>query len=188
MNQLVKNVIAEQKPNIERRGLAFEFSEDGPEYTVYADQGKISQVISNLIDNSTKYTRAGSIKVRVKGGTDEAGRPAVEISVTDTGVGIEPATLPHLFKKFSRAEDAQKTNIIGTGLGLYVAKQIMDAHQGKIWAESAGKDQGSTFHVQLALTTGVAPVPVIPAPDPAVSETLDPDAAPIPQPDARHLA
>jgi signal transduction histidine kinase len=63
-----------------------------------------------------------------------------------------------LFKKFTRADDASKTNIIGTGLGLFVAKQIIDAHKGKIWAESAGKGQGSTFFVELALSTGVAPV------------------------------
>jgi len=161
-NTLIKNVIGEQKPNIERRGLAISYEEDAPEYTVYADQGKVSQVISNLIDNSVKYTKQGSLKVKVAGVTNSEGKKAVRFTVTDTGVGIDPKTMPHLFQKFSRADDASKTNIIGTGLGLYVAKQIMDAHQGKIWAESAGKDQGSTFLVELALTTGIAPIPVIP--------------------------
>lgn len=185
-NTLVKNVMAEQKPNIERRGLAISYEEDFSEYKVYADMGKISQVISNLIDNSVKYTKQGGIKVKVSGVKGD-GPDRVRISVTDTGVGIEPETMSHLFQKFSRADDASATNIIGTGLGLYVAKQIMDAHQGKIWAESEGKDKGSTFYAELALSTGVAPIPVIPAPEnptaPAVPEPL-----PIPQPEARHIA
>lgn len=157
LNDLVKNVIAEQKPNIEHRGLTMSYEEDEPEYKVYADQGKISQVISNLIDNSVKYTKTGGIKVKVVG-KQEGDKKTVLVTITDTGVGIDPATMPNLFKKFSRAEDASKTNIIGTGLGLFVAKQIIDAHHGKIWAESAGKGQGSTFCVELDQSTGVAPV------------------------------
>ena len=185
-NTLIKNVIGEQKPNIERRGLAISYEEDAPEYTVYADQGKVSQVISNLIDNSVKYTKQGSLKVKVTGVTNSDGKKAVRFTVTDTGVGIDPKTMPHLFQKFSRADDASKTNIIGTGLGLYVAKQIMDAHQGKIWAESEGKDKGSTFFVELALTTGIAPIPVIPPAEiesnPTVIGTPKPvaEAAPAP--------
>jgi signal transduction histidine kinase len=183
-NSLVKNVIGEQKPNIERRGLALTYEEDGPEHIVYADQGKISQVVSNLIDNAAKYTKQGSITIKVNALTNEAGKPAVRMSISDTGVGIDKKTLPHLFRKFSRAEDAQKTNLIGTGLGLYVAKQIIDAHQGRIWAESAGKGQGSTFYVELALTTGIAPVPVIPAPE---TTPATPELLPIPQPETRHI-
>ncbi|MCX6712903.1 MAG: HAMP domain-containing sensor histidine kinase, partial [Candidatus Vogelbacteria bacterium] len=188
-NTLVKNVIGEQKPNIERRGLSFSYDEDAPEYKVYADQGKVSQVISNLIDNSTKYTKEGSIAVKVSGVTDKDGKKGVRVTVKDTGVGVAPETMPHLFEKFSRAEDASKTNIIGTGLGLYVAKQIMDAHQGKIWAESEGKGKGSTFFVELALTTGVAPVPVIPPAEQDNNPTSPaiPAPVPVPQPETRHL-
>lgn len=189
-NSLVKNVIGEQKPNIERRGLAFSYDEDAPEYKVYADQGKISQVISNLIDNSVKYTKQGSIAVKVSGVTNKDGKKCVRVTVKDTGVGVASETMPHLFQKFSRAEDASKTNIIGTGLGLYVAKQIMDAHQGKIWAESEGKGHGSTFFVELALTTGVAPVPVIPPAEQDNNPTspATPESLSVPQPEDRHIA
>jgi len=164
-NTLIENVIGEQKPNVERRGLTITYEEEAPEYKVFADMGKISQVISNLVDNSVKYCKEGSIKVKVVGVTDKgegslsASGRKVRLSITDTGVGIEHQVLPLLFKKFARATDASKTNIIGTGLGLFVAKQIIDAHPGgRIWAESEGKGKGSTFFVELALSTGTAPI------------------------------
>lgn len=163
LNTLVNNVIGEQKPNIEHRGLAISYEEADAEYKVYADMGKISQVISNLVDNAAKYSQKGSIKVKIAG-LDDKGEKKVRLSVTDTGVGIDPLVMPNLFQKFSRASDASKTNIIGTGLGLYVAKQIIDAHPGsRIWAESEGKGKGSTFFVEFPLSTGVAPIIIAPA-------------------------
>ena len=74
---------------------------------------------------------------------------SVRLIVQDTGVGISNETLPRLFEKFVRADDAGKVNYSGTGLGLYVAKQMVEAHKGKIWAESAGVGKGSTFIVEL---------------------------------------
>jgi signal transduction histidine kinase len=73
----------------------------------------------------------------------------VRVTITDTGIGIDPATLTKLFDKFVRADDAGKTNISGTGLGLYVAKQIVDSLGGKIWAESEGRGKGSRFIVEF---------------------------------------
>jgi len=64
-------------------------------------------------------------------------------------VGIKRETIPNLFQKFSRAEDASKNNILGTGLGLYVAKEMLKAHGGKIWVESEGEGKGSAFFVEL---------------------------------------
>ena len=72
--------------------------------------------------------------------------------VKDQGIGIDPAVLPKLFAKFSRAENGNRQNIHGTGLGLYVAKEIVTAHKGKIWAESAGEGKGSTFYVEQILS------------------------------------
>ena len=70
-------------------------------------------------------------------------------SVKDTGIGIASNILPKLFAKFSRADNANKQNIHGTGLGLFVAKEIVLAHNGKIWAESPGEGRGSAFFVEL---------------------------------------
>ena len=71
------------------------------------------------------------------------------VSIKDTGVGISPDVMPKLFSKFVRADNANKQNIFGTGLGLYIASQIALAHHGRIWAESKGEGKGSEFYLEL---------------------------------------
>ncbi len=147
LGKLVQDVIGEQKPTIEKKGLAISYSEEkGKKYPVSADMVKIKQVITNFLDNSVKYTPAGSIKVSIK--KDDAYKK-ITIVISDTGVGISATTLPKLFNKFTRANDANKTNVQGTGLGLYVAKQMIEAHKGRVWAESAGEGKGSSFFIEL---------------------------------------
>lgn len=114
-----------------------------PKCNVYVDQSRLKEVLTNIIDNAIKYTPKGSISVSVK---SEHGY--VTISIVDTGVGIDKEVMPSLFKEFSRA-DLQKVNILGSGLGLYLAKKFTEAQKGKIWAESEGKDKGSQFYVQF---------------------------------------
>jgi len=143
LSKLVQNVGEELAPNVERKGLRLKL-EIEPRILVSADAGKIRQVIENLIDNAVKYTPSGSITVRLKKSDEKA-----RLEVSDTGVGIRADTLPKLFQKFSRAEDASKANIHGTGLGLYVARKLIEAQNGKIWAESEGDGKGSTFVVEL---------------------------------------
>jgi len=145
LGALVTEVTRELRPNIEHKGLTLTLTADEG-ITVHADAGKLRQVIGNLIDNSLKYTPTGSINVTV---TKEGANAFVRVS--DTGVGIHPETLPKLFQKFSRAEDASKANILGTGLGLYVAKQLISAQGGSIEASSPGLGKGSTFTVTLPL-------------------------------------
>jgi signal transduction histidine kinase len=107
------------------------------------DLGKCKEVLGNVIDNSLKYTREGGITLSVETKGDK-----VWAIVSDTGVGIPQETLPHLFQKFSRA-DAQKANLLGTGLGLYLGKVFVEGMGGKIWAESEGKGKGSRFIIEL---------------------------------------
>lgn len=142
--EVAEQVTKELTPNAERKGLKLSFSVEEGEYMVHADQGKITQVISNIIDNAIKYTPSGTIVVSVSDGDGK-----VRVQVTDSGVGIPKETLPKLFDKFVRADDAGKVNFSGTGLGLYVAKQMVEAHKGKIWAESAGKGKGTSLIVEL---------------------------------------
>jgi len=145
VRKLVEETVAELRPNVEQKGLKFTFDADVKhDYRVYADQGKIKQVIGNIVDNAIKYTPSGSIDVKVS-----RTKSTVNITVSDTGVGIEPDVIPKLFSMFGRAKDASKTNVTGTGLGLYVAKQMIEAHRGQIWIESEGKGKGSTFHIEL---------------------------------------
>jgi signal transduction histidine kinase len=103
----------------------------------------VKEVVGNIIDNSLKYTRQGGITVSV----DRIG-VAIRVTISDTGVGIAPEVLPQLFKKFSRA-DAQRVNLLGTGVGLYLAKTFIESMGGRIWAESEGTGKGSRFLIEF---------------------------------------
>lgn len=113
-----------------------------PKLTI--DPNKIKEVVSNLIDNALKYTKKGSVTVSV-----EAGESAARIIVSDTGIGIHPEEKEKLFEKFIRSKETTKLFVSGTGLGLYVGKNFVEAHGGKIWAESDGPGKGSRFIVEL---------------------------------------
>lgn len=148
LKTLIEDVIGELKPTIEHAKAAFSFMADpeGNNYRITADRDKLKQVISNLIDNSLKYTPSGSVKATL---SYDRLRHKFLFRLVDTGIGIAPETLPHLFQKFSRARNANRTNIKGTGLGLFVAREIVEAHHGTIRAESAGEGKGSVFVVEL---------------------------------------
>lgn len=108
------------------------------------DPDFLREVLDNLIDNAIKYTPAGgSIYVNVVGEEDR-----VLINVTDTGIGISAEDLGHVFQKFYRADNSDTREIGGTGLGLYIAKQRVEAMGGRIWAESTF-GSGATFYVSL---------------------------------------
>jgi signal transduction histidine kinase len=150
IKKLAIEVVEEFRPNILHAGLSISSVAGPGDYFVNADQGKIKQVIGNLIDNAIKYTPTGSIKValsRYSLSDGTSGR--VRVTVSDTGVGLDKEVIPQLFAKFTRDKDAFRTNVTGTGLGLYLAKQMVQAHHGKIWAESDGKGKGSRFIIEL---------------------------------------
>jgi signal transduction histidine kinase len=147
LRNLIEDLVAELKPNIDKTGVKFSFTyENSVDYRTTADRDKLKQVFANIIDNSLKYTPKGSIFAHLS--LDKSKHKFI-FTIRDTGVGIAPETLPHLFQKFTRAENASKTNILGTGLGLYVAKEMIEAHHGTIRAESKGEGKGSTFIVEL---------------------------------------
>lgn len=144
---ILKEVVNEQKTNIEAKGLAYYVSLDENEvYPINADSDKFKQVIINTIDNSVKYTATGSLTIRL---TKDPARHIIRLIIADTGVGIAPDVMPKLFQKFSRAKNASASNIHGTGLGLFIGKEIMNAHHGKIWAESEGEGKGSQFYIEV---------------------------------------
>lgn len=115
------------------------------------DGAKIREVVSNVIDNSIKYTEKGDVLVAA----EQRGTKVV-VTVSDTGVGIDPDDLPRLFKKFERGKDAVQVNVSSTGLGLYVGKSFIEAHGGTIRAESAGKGKGAQFILELPVDRGPA--------------------------------
>lgn len=142
--QLINEILTTFKVHADQKGLYLtEVLPTKERIFVNADQGKLKEVIINLIDNSIKYTPKGAVIVSVQ---NHKGK--VIIKVEDNGVGVEEDTKSILFKEFSRA-DVQKVNILGTGLGLYLAKIFIDAHKGRIWVESEGKNKGSQFYIEL---------------------------------------
>ena len=109
--------------------------------------GKIKQVLYNLIDNSIKYTPDGSVNVLMHHVNGK-----IRIEIHDTGVGISKETLPKLFEKFVRSRNAHHVNVSGSGLGLFVVKEMVEAHKGRVWATSDGEGKGSVFHVEFSAT------------------------------------
>ncbi len=129
-----------------KKGLELTFETDNKApYTVNGDMEKLRQVILNLTDNSIKYTKEGSIKVLL---TKDEINKRIRLSITDTGMGMTPEIKATLFKKFARGEGA-KMNTGGSGLGLYLAKEIIEAHKGIVDVTSPGPGQGSTFFIEL---------------------------------------
>ncbi|MFA5841532.1 MAG: ATP-binding protein [Candidatus Paceibacterota bacterium] len=152
LKKVIKDTIEALTPNIKENKLKITFNADDNErYVILADDEKIRQVALNLIDNSVKYTPSGYIKVHL---SKIKGANKVLLTVKDSGVGVTPELKDRLFEKFSRGDEKTKLHVNGTGLGLYVAKEIIKAHRGNIWVESPGEGKGSTFFVELEAVSG----------------------------------
>lgn len=148
LSELLNEVSDEMNPVIEKSGLIFKVNIDKKQsYMIHADRNKIKQVILNLVDNALKYTEKGSISIILT----RLGK-TLRLNIKDTGVGIPENTVGNLFQKFNRASNASAQNIIGTGLGLYIARRIVENHNGKVWAESDGVGKGSTFNIELTVS------------------------------------
>jgi two-component system, OmpR family, sensor histidine kinase VicK len=150
LNELVTDIINEYCHIITRsnRNVKLEYRlKQGQRKTdsllVYADRVRISQVISNLLANAIKFTEEGNIVVTVEGNAEN--KNSTVVSVKDSGVGIDSEILPQLFTKFA------SKSFQGTGLGLFVSKNIIDAHGGKMWAENNSNGRGATFYLSLPL-------------------------------------
>ncbi len=145
LEKVVDSVIEELTLAAQRKGLRLDYIKpQQPLPQVKIDPEKIRQVIMNLIDNSIKYTKRGHITIKL-----ELAGKKVRFIVADTGMGISSEDLANLFKKFSRGTGTSLVHTEGTGLGLYVARMMIEAHQGKVWAESAGTGKGSKFCFEL---------------------------------------
>jgi signal transduction histidine kinase len=122
---------------------------------VQVDRRRIRQVLVNLLENAVKYSDDGDIQVRLGRG-EHRGRPVALLSVRDEGIGVEAGDLDRIFDRFVQTSGAPVRGHAGLGLGLYVARQIALAHGGNVWAESAGKGRGSTFHLRLPLDSSLS--------------------------------
>lgn len=114
-----------------------------PLYYAHVDPERIREVLVNVFDNAVKYTEAGKITVALAGDDN-----VIQIRITDTGAGIPPEDVPHLFEKFYRVDNTATRTIGGTGLGLFICRKIIEMYSGRIWVTSEyGK--GSTFYINI---------------------------------------
>jgi len=147
LEDVAKDVVEELLPVAKNGNLNLIFQSDRHEtYNIKADKGKMRQIITNLIDNAIKYTQKGSIKVNI---SNNDKKNKILLTISDTGIGLSKETLNKIFKKFTRGKGGSKINTGGSGLGLYVAKEMVKAHKGRIWAQSPGLGKGASFCVEL---------------------------------------
>ena len=193
MTPLVKDIADGMAPSIAAKGLKYIYG-DAPTSAIKLHQilhcsldiDFLREIINNIIENAIKYTISGSVSVSVYGDTDNA-----IITISDTGIGISREDQKHIFQKFYRADNSDTRVIGGTGLGLYITKQRVDAMHGRIWVESElGK--GSKFYIafpritaeeyskqKLAQSSNMIPQPVVtvgeaathPSPPPPVADS-----------------
>jgi signal transduction histidine kinase len=144
LNEIIENVINDYKEIISKKRygsdqirLVFEPSKENN--FVNADKGRLIQVLSNLLDNALKFTKEGNVIITIK----KLKNQELMVSVKDSGTGIDPEILPQLFKKFATKSEQ------GTGLGLFISKNIIEAHGGIMWGENNSESNGSTFYFTL---------------------------------------
>lgn len=149
---MVDSIVDEFKNPVHDKGLELKWTKPADALVIWGDSMKLRQVVFNLIDNSLKYTQKGSIEISLQKSNN-----TVAISVKDTGVGMTSETAHSLFQKFSRGKDSSKINTQGLGLGLFIAKKIVDDHHGELSITSEDEGKGSTFTLTLPIKKYVDP-------------------------------
>ena len=142
--EILEKTLEEKKGPIEAKDLKLETEIKDGNYKVMGDAVWLKEVVNNLLENSTKYTRAGVISVSLTDGNNK-----ILLSVKDTGIGITPEDEKNLFTEGGRGKESVRLNVDSTGYGLYSVKLIVEAHKGKVWEHSEGLDKGSQFFVEL---------------------------------------
>ena len=158
LNDIILNIVEHYREQIANSNVKVMYESRNGITLVEADRQRMTQVISNLLDNALKFTQEGTVTVSIIERKDEGdgaggGEAEVVVSIKDTGTGIDPELMPRLFTKFATK------SYHGTGLGLFISKSIIEAHDGKMWAEnnndnnnnnnSDRKRKGATFYFTL---------------------------------------
>jgi signal transduction histidine kinase len=143
---VVENASKKMEENAKQKNLSYDLKVSEGKYQMIGDKIQLEQALRNLIDNSVRYTPQGSVSVSL----ERMGGKAL-FKICDTGVGLSDEVKPKLFTKGGRDKNSQKVNINSTGFGLAFVRGVAEAHQGRVWAESPGVGQGSTFYMELPL-------------------------------------
>jgi PAS domain S-box-containing protein len=160
---VVRAALDAVRPTANTRGILLEESLDYP-YRIMGDADRLQQIAANLLTNAIKFTpKGGRVHVKL-----ERIHSSIQLSVSDTGKGINPEFLPHVFDRFTQAEQTSSRAHGGLGLGLAIVRTLVELHGGRVHVESAGEGMGSTFFVNLP----VAAVSLLPGTEDSDSSTL----------------
>ena len=157
LHAALQNAIATVKPEIDEKNIMLRVTFTAEEPFVRADSVRLQQVVWNVLKNAVKFTPAGG-DIELESSVDAARRVA-RVRITDSGIGMTAAELPKIFDAFSQGDHAQSAGVHrfgGLGLGLAITRMLVDAHSGKLTAESAGPNRGSTFTIELPLAAPVS--------------------------------
>ncbi|WP_414541544.1 ATP-binding protein [Nostoc sp. CCY0012] len=151
LRQILLEVINLQSVNVQRKGLQLKTDLGSDLIPVKADAAKLKQVLINIIGNATKFTDEGSITIATAIQQDSDQTSQVIVTITDTGLGIEPAQQHKLFRPFVMVDGGTTRKVEGTGLGLAISRNLMELMGGSITLESAGLHQGTTVKITLPM-------------------------------------
>jgi len=147
---VIEEIIEEGRFEINERGLKIKFTSDSEcnKIKITADRRLLKSALRNFVDNAIKYTKKGDININLKKEGEK-----IKIIVKDKGIGITKKELKNLFTRlFERGERAKKMDAGGKGIGLYLSKQIIEIHKGRVSAVSDGENLGSTFTIELPIS------------------------------------
>jgi histidine kinase len=147
MAALIQHNATRLRPQFEEKGVHLKLDLPSDLPRILADEDRINQVLINLIGNALQYTPTGGT-VTV---TAAKHPPELWVTISDTGIGIATEHLPHLFTRFYRVDKSRSRAGGGSGIGLTITKHLVEAHGGRVWAESKGPDQGSVFGFALSV-------------------------------------
>ncbi|MEU5228854.1 HAMP domain-containing sensor histidine kinase [Streptomyces anulatus] len=155
IRELLSQVAAAHQARAENAGVTLAVTATAPGPTLRADPVRLRQAVGNLVSNAVRHTPEGG-RVTLRAYAHEEGDGAVLVEVTDTGTGIPPEDLPHVFDRFWRAEKSRSRRTGGSGLGLAIVRKLVEAHGGTVDATSV-EGEGSTFVLRLPGTTPSGP-------------------------------
>jgi two-component system sensor histidine kinase SenX3 len=141
---VISDAVTRVRPQVELRGGRLEAEIDDQPLTVKGDAERLTTAVDNLLQNAVKFS-VSPPRIEVRASLTATG---VQVVVRDEGVGIPPAALGRLFEKFYRVEDPRLRNVAGTGIGLYLVRQVVEGHGGQVEVDSV-PGRGTTFTLRL---------------------------------------
>jgi signal transduction histidine kinase len=144
LTALIYSTIAELKPLADKKSLALRLADEVPNLTVFNDKKRLKQILTNLISNAIKFTDSGYVLVEIHTSAPNG----ILIKVTDTGIGISPEQLDHIFQPFRQGDQTTQRRHPGTGLGLAITESLVNMMEGSITVESQ-VNEGTTFIVSI---------------------------------------